>query len=755
MAPWVPLIGVLLALGLGATACGRMCAAALHVQLLRRPTTESLAMSAFLGTGALILVFGWWSYAGCAAPWCLLGVAITFAALWGVLVCQGYSSPLSRRFRMQPWITLGTLCVLAVLCQTMPQLVTNSFVPFNDTFCYVSIAEWLQHYGFGSPCSPDPTQPLNAVIIEFQTGLRIGAMFLLALVEGVFSHFQAIDLIPIVMAWGVILNVLGVFVLCRWSMRIPNAFAIAVASLVAVTSNPLCFSSTNGFFCQVYGTASLSFGLAIISRLCSRVHWRTGNALLFGAAGSVLISVYSELAPVLFLVCCVYLIHGVWRARRASQTGKFLRFVAKALFFLAVLGNVEFWRAARTLPITIRVSGVGWHIPWATWEFFGFALGWKPFESTSALPLAVATVAAILLLVIGGWRAIGRPRALPVVFAGMVFAALFAYFHFTANDPWTSVVGHTWNQFKLCKWAFPTLAALEGAGLFALVGRLPIRQLSLAGLVVGAAFLALPVHLSRASNTRTLMQAVLGTHRVPYRLRELHERVDQLGAKRVYLLHDADTWHPDGLASYLLFPRPFVNGWRRTGSFGGATWMESDQPTVSSDGTLFLVACALPFEAAVEQLPYGLSVIDPRQPCVFRITNPNGLERAPDGGGFSWLGTQPITLHIWSLEDADVILAFDMQPGPSLPTTPERRLAIIKPNGHSEQLHIPDTTRLAVPISLAAGVNQVQLRCLDEPTVERLPNGDARPLLLLLSVVRVARCNDVVSFESAADVSAN
>ncbi len=300
MTTFLPALGVLLVLAVGTTMTGRLLAGVFNIRLLRRLTPESLAVSAFLGTGTWALGFGWCSYAHLTGKQALPVMGGAAALLLVTLIAQRRLNWLVPPTHLKVWLLVSAIFFLGALINMLPLLLGDSFNPYNDCFYYISNAEYLREHSFGIPCLPDPSQPIHAMVTGCQQmGHHMGAMFLLGLVKCLFPFFLSLDLFPVVMTWGVILNLGGVLVLCRWTLRLSPGYAAAVVCLTAVTVNPLWLSASYGFFSQVHGTAALSFALALVSRLYAPINWRFGCAFLFGMTGAILLTMYSELTLIL------------------------------------------------------------------------------------------------------------------------------------------------------------------------------------------------------------------------------------------------------------------------------------------------------------------------------------------------------------------------------------------------------------------------------------------------------------------------
>src|SRR5262249_43815583 len=153
------------------------------------------------------------------------------------------------------------------------------------------------------------------------------------------------------------------------------------------------------------------------------------------------------------------------------------------------------------------------------------------------------------------------------------------------------------------------------------------------------------------------MRRVSGGGRGVAAWRQLPQRLDELGAQKLYLVGDPAENFPRALFAYLVHPRPTVNGWR-------GSWLEAaaaaDVEPVLGAGVLPVMWGTPPFAEPCERLPGGLSVLDPGRPLIFKVDNPNwGVERHPGGRYLTWLGATPVKLHVWAPRPMTATLSWD------------------------------------------------------------------------------------------------
>jgi hypothetical protein len=451
---------------------------------------------------------------------------------------------------------------------------------------------------------------------------------------------------------------------------------------------------------------------------------------------------YSELAPVLALVCLAQGLVTLRRAGRCGRAGSWLRFTALTAVCLLIGANVECYRAVLGACYKMENHVYGWPHPWSDLSFAAFALGVKPWDQSGLLtqPILVALAAAGLCFGLGLLRLFTSRRALPLGLALLVLAGLVAYFRFGSLDPWTGQVGHSWNLFKLCKWSYPFLLVIQGAGLELLLRRVQFRRVAVGLLCAAVAVLSLPFEVRFLEPALGKVQKDFASSKPLTAIRRFRAAVDRWGKKGVYYVHSGTDFLPGAFVSYLFYPHRFVNEWRSP--------YFQDKPAVpanswSVEDTLFFVWKDLPFDKPLARLPCRISVIDPRHDVVIDINNPLGLEQNARGEHYFWLGgAEPVALDVWSLTGGPAELVFLAEPGPSLPETPKRRLRVISPDGTAREMTVSGRSQTVVKVALLPRESRIRLQCLDRPTVSPVADRDLRPCLVMISCVHIRRQDD-------------
>lgn len=735
MALFFQMLAVAAGLALTSTVVGGAVLWLCGVRWLWRGTAENLIFRSFLGTAILVLLFGWCSYLGLAAP---RATAVTIAgagALVTAAALRGARPQFARPVRTGNVYAVVLASWAGAVIYLAPLAVGNCFSFGNDTATYVCVSEWLQGHGIGTPIPQDPHQPLAGNVASLQLmGHRMGPMFLLALVQAILPRFLGLELFSAVMAWGLVLNAGGVYLLCRWAFRCRRGSALLAIWVAATTANPLAWSAFAGFFCQVFGTAFLLGGLAFLCRLLAPVRWRIGSAVVVGLVTAGLFSVYSEMVSV-FAAACAGTVLVVALQRRGRRLRRLALFVLCITAAAALLTNIELLRAYRALPF-MRYRNFGGP-DWSEAQRLTFALGARSYFGADTGLVRAAGLGLAVLLMAGVLRAAASRRCLPVACGLAIFALMYLHYHpsrmgDSANDgaalarvyeTTPGLEGHaaaikscmtavgsqprTWFAFKLSKWAFPLVLALQGVGLDWLVRRQRWRYVALAAAFIAAPALAVPLRLAEVTNVVATMQLMLHSDHPLRSIRELRHSLADHPDESYALLPSAEPW-PEILLPYLLYPRPVSRD--PTDWWSDPKGVPHAAASTLRPGWAFLLIRPPYFGKPTAKLPCDLVLADPTKPSIVAERGPRGFASLPDGDTLVWVGPEAVTLTVWSPAAGPAALSFRAVPGPG-PTTGICPVLVRVPGGEPQQLNArPGEPALAV-LGLRPGLNTVEVTC--------------------------------------------
>src|SRR5207237_919419 len=137
-----------------------------------------------------------------------------------------------------------------------------------------------------------------------------------ALVTAPFPRCTAYETFAPVLAWGVTLNVLGVYLAARWFGRGSRPVAAGGAMLAGVLFSPLHTTAAHGFMHQLYGTGWLLATAAVAARSRSSRPQLAAAAPLAGGCAASWLAAYNEMAPLIAVTGFAWLLGvGRWHRR--------------------------------------------------------------------------------------------------------------------------------------------------------------------------------------------------------------------------------------------------------------------------------------------------------------------------------------------------------------------------------------------------------------------------------------------------------
>jgi hypothetical protein len=689
--------------------------------LLRGLRLETGIAQFMTGTGVWILAFGWCSYGGMSAREARIPLALGALALVGAAFLRMYSSRSARGFssrgaRGVHFLSPRPATLIYLAAATLATWFNlNLFLQVQcagttwDTITYVTMSRWLQDNGFGlGVIADDPFQPGTYDVHGYQMfKLRMGSTFLHALVQ-TYSGLDAMLIHPMIMAWGTLLNLGGIFLVARWTFRLGRVASAAAVLCAAVGINPLYTSMHHGFQPQMFGTAYFCFALALLSRATRPSFWKPANAALLALATCTFLSVYSDMAPLLALPAGGFWLMTLRTAWRDGLAARFLRFSGWTILGLALFGNVEWGRAWHAIR-SQSGSVVGGHIAWEPQTFAAFALGATPYVFVPQVEPKRLVYAGVLgVLFLFGLRRTIRDRCGAV--AGMslaVFAATAVWFTFWVVNPFTGSIGHTWSLFKLSKWAFPLVLVVEFAGLAGLVRgmRRPALILLAPGLV---ALFASASHHAVYSRTEGLSMLEHAGTRTPLpEWEKLNHRLDQLGVERIVLVHPGERQcRCYNLGSYIFYPRRVAFAVDQI----DASWTQAGNPGDPwLPGTVVLMWGPLPFGGPiVEHLPSKIDVLEPGRAYI--VDTARTVKPDAEGRPSIAVNEKPTTLSIWAPREGIVRLSGRVETDPNGET---QHLRVSSANDANAARVIPLTPNWNIELALKPGICIVELQCAD------------------------------------------
>ncbi|MCE0723359.1 hypothetical protein [Legionella resiliens] len=368
----------------------------------------------------------------------------------------------------------------------------GGFNAHNDAFTYLVHSNWLQTHAFYEQISPNSITPSTTQVVLYQTlGLRMGASFLLALVQALLHLQWSYEAYPTVAIVSIASCCLAIgFPLVGILRTMPRFLQLVLLSLPGFSLGGLVFGAHFGFLPQTLGLAlgaALLFTLGPLFQRLSTIRKpilllqpALPCALLFSAA----VYAYSEFLP--FLLFGV-LASGLLVAWRFHAWKNFTLFYLVFLLFFLVILNMELMRTYSALRLQSHTI-VGTAVDWKLIGYLAHALGihggaWDIFQWTkpdytgkdifewtdpsyadryilSGYCILLLIFACLTLRVKQLKRFVLSGVFLPTIMVLLVLGAGFIYFRYFVQAPFPIGKGQSWSQFKLSDWSHPFLMAI-------------------------------------------------------------------------------------------------------------------------------------------------------------------------------------------------------------------------------------------------------------------------------------------------------
>jgi hypothetical protein len=469
----------------------------------RMQPAARLFLAVPLGCALLALVatlLGWFGH-GFGGWHCLIvTVLLTGCGVWtGRRHLPGWGRELAP---LSAFALLGSFSILA------PLMRFGAFCEYNDTFMYLTHAQWLQHHGFLGHAHTEGGHPAWSQIVYFRdTSMRMGASFLLGWMQSAFQLDWSYEVFPTLSALALLCGALSIGGTVLAACPGARAEAWLAALAVAATVNGFAFGAATGFFGQTWGLAfvTLAFalrGLEMMDRPAGTgplSRWRSGTAV--GIAVAAAMHCYWDLAPFTAAgLAASYFVPWPGRERRAWRDAWACAW--PALLASVVLVNAEWIRAWRGILINIKLV-VANPVNWPLWTFPAHALGLKQsiWEGsnwiTAGPPVAMFAGSVVVLVTLGlalgprlraflrrpgqwppgWWSGALRWRVLAPGIGWLAASALlFFYFRYGVKSPWSENntsgrpdgVGQSWSQYKLMCWDSAMVIGVAATGLVGL-----------------------------------------------------------------------------------------------------------------------------------------------------------------------------------------------------------------------------------------------------------------------------------------------
>lgn len=418
---------------------------------------ENFSFAILISIALITFIAGWCSYIGFSQN---LAAKIILALFFlTALIFSSKYKTISSHVITKSNIGLFSVFFIFAIFSMLSIFLYHGFNPYNDTFGYVSIADYLRYHSYFEKLNDISYQPILAEIYKAHGSyFRMGAMFFLALIASIFHVAKSLLIYPAVAALGGILNIAAIYFYISRVIEVKRISKYFFLLLIVLLYSPLYFATSTGFFSQLFGTAFFVLSMAFLE--LQLADEQPGNwfywGFFFGLSSAAVVSFYTEISPAVFLTLFLYLF--LQWALKLKKFREIIKYGLLNLMVFSLFANIELYRAYHTIQIQFHAVG-GWNINFNTYQFLGMAFGVQPvFNSVVGwfqhVLYFLLLIIMILLLIVGAFKSI-KIKKFTWVIPVIIFTIMAICYNFVPNPFLPGQLGQTWDIFKLCNWVFP------------------------------------------------------------------------------------------------------------------------------------------------------------------------------------------------------------------------------------------------------------------------------------------------------------
>lgn len=367
----------------------------------------------------------------------------------------------------------------------------GEFNPFNDTYTYIVHSQWLQSNPFIDKAIKSGFFPaLSQVTLYQETGERVGASFLMAIIQSGLSIKWSYYLYPALLSIAVGYSALVSGALLTF-ISYPNRKKILFACLIIfIMPSGLLYGAFTGFYPMTFGLLFVLGFITFIGMSVDYIKRKEKNSYLLAILSSLMFSAflfsYSNYAPFLFLALTISFFVILLADKKFIK--QFFILMVLVLLITSLIVNVELIRMCLNLLTTITIGSggieIGWPIYWSPIEFLGFMAGLKsgfigsiPINYLNYVYLFLIPVIVSFFLIYGLNNTRNRRLyiyiilPLTLIFSSLIIFVKLRYFT-TGILPMEQ--GATFLQLKTAKYASPFLIILLFSGFITASKKIPI-----------------------------------------------------------------------------------------------------------------------------------------------------------------------------------------------------------------------------------------------------------------------------------------
>ena len=434
-----------------------------------KPHESRIIFPVSLGVALIICLSVVLNYVGMPMTWVTVLLMVPIAGgFWRAIRAKIWTQVTREELEVVFFAVLGGGVAL------IPLLLFQSFNPYNDTFTYICIADYLVDHGFLNDV--DKTWGNRAVMSQIELyhnlGFRMGAQYLLSFYTLLFQRSLSVEAYLPVTGLSIFMYIGSSWIFAKYGLSLSAIESRLVVLLLTLHFPLVVGPAMLGFLPQTFGLAFIIIVVSSLILICKKT-LPIKAVIVTGLFVAALILTYSEGAPFLFLCGCALLAYFYFQDKKYA--GQVLK-----QYLLVALSGIAFAQYGSFLAVKAILHQMkaitGGDVQYTVWQYWTQLLSIAPphFGKVSiimAYPdfyIVMNLVGvAVVLIICKGIANLGERRKVfdYLVVTGAPFVAMILYFALVPANPWQKgITGHTWNIYKVIQFGFflfpPAMAIL-------------------------------------------------------------------------------------------------------------------------------------------------------------------------------------------------------------------------------------------------------------------------------------------------------
>lgn len=335
----------------------------------------------------------------------------------------------------------------------------GAYAVYNDSYTYISIADYFRNHGFFEKANPNIVTWQTHVFLYQHIRARIGASYVLSALMNLSSERSSFWLLPAYQSFGLTIFLSAI---CSLVYQLKKKI-FPTLLIVLFTYFSFMYSIAplmDGFIPQIFGMAIFAFILTLIIQYKQKEISYLAYTTLLATSFAGMINVYTELAPFTgFVMLVFYFIqidYRVFTIRVFIEDG--LRFfcpilLSFLLFPIYYLFGLEYIK-------NVANAVVGYNQPFGLNQMFLWLYGQDPFIASTKLKqliLLLSVISSWIITIIGFKYSFKESKLTKKLFFSILLVfltSIFFYRYFKLNAFQSGILGNSWSVWKLFGWSY-------------------------------------------------------------------------------------------------------------------------------------------------------------------------------------------------------------------------------------------------------------------------------------------------------------